>query len=420
MPVSIVVPQMGESVVEGTISKWLKKEGENVAKDEPLVEIMTDKINVEVPSPKAGVLAKILSPVNSVVPIGQEIAILTEPGEVLSEGDGRGKATQAPVALSPERSMSFVAAEKVAAAVKEEAEELRLSPAVRRLVKEHKVDVTKIKGTGAGGRITRDDVLTYVEKQKTGIPSAVPAIEIPAFKEPGALEEVVPLSTVRRLIAEHMVKSKATAPHVTTWDEVEMDKLVPIREKLKAYVQETYKLPFTYLPFLIKASVKALKEYPLVNATLDLEGGKVILKKYYNIGTAVAREEGLIVPVLKNADSKTLLQIAQEIKVLSDKAREDRLSLDDIQGGTFTITNAGMYGALASTPIINQPQVAILGVHKIEQRSVVKDNQLAIGWRMTLCLSFDHRLIDGHLAVQFLHRIKYYLENLEEWYLNVV
>ena len=297
-----------------------------------------------------------------------------------------------------------------------ETDHQRLSPAVRRLVKEQNIDISQIRGTGSEGRITRDDVLAHVEKMKSApaVPKVTPKAAVPTYAPSapaGPKEEIVPMTQVRKVIAEHMTKSAYTAPHVTTWDEIDFTKLVEIREKLKVVAQEKYGIKLTYMPFVVKASVMALKEYPFINASV--EGDKIRVKKYYHIGMAVGRDSGLIVVVTKDCDKKSLLQIASDMTKLGDKAREDKLTLDDIQGSTFTLTNAGMYGALASTPIINYPEVAILGIHMIQKRPVVIDNQIVIRDMMTACLSFDHRLIDGHYAVQFLHRIKYFIEHPE-------
>jgi 2-oxoglutarate dehydrogenase E2 component (dihydrolipoamide succinyltransferase) len=425
MAIEIVIPQLGESVVEGTISKWLKKEGDKIDKDEPLVEIATDKINIEIPSPKAGTLGKIIVKEGTVVPVGELIGILAEPGESLNKLSVPASAGAKAEAQAPAQTAFTPSASVV---TEEETDQKRLSPAVRRLIKEHNLDINRIKGTGSEGRITRDDVLAYIEQMKSApAPARVETAPKPAPKSvpaytpsaaAGAREEIIPMTQVRKIIAEHMVKSAYTAPHVTTWDEFDCTKLVEIREKLKVIAQEKYNIKLTYMPLIAKASVMALKEYPFVNASL--EGDNIRLKKFYNIGMAVGRDSGLIVVVVKDCDKKSLLQIASEMTQLGDKARTDKLTLEDIQGSTFTLTNAGMYGALASTPIINYPEVAILGLHMIQKRPVVVDNQIVIREMMTACLSFDHRLIDGHYAVQFLHRIKNLIEHPEEWLLNAV
>lgn len=404
MPITVVVPQLGESVIEGTVSKWLKREGESVKRDEPLVEIMTDKINMEIPSPGEGIIEKILAPEGTVVPVGREIAVIA--------GDGAG------VIPEPEEQIAIVPVPtqpvpslRVSAEEREEGPQ-RTSPVVRRLAREHGINLAMIQGTGAGGRVTKEDILAFIKKK--------PAAQAPAKASvtPTGGEEVIPLAGVRKLIAEHMVKSKHTAAHTLTIDEVDMTRLVSLREAYKDPVKEKYGVKLTYMPFLIKASVWALQEYPWVNASI--QDDKIVVKKYYHIGMAVAREQGLIVPVIHDADKKNLLELAKVVEDLGERARQDKLTLPEIQGGTFTITNAGGYGAILSAPVINWPEVAILGVHKVQERPVVVNHEVVVRWMMYLSLSFDHRLVDGSLAVQFLQRIKHYLENPDEWLLKVM
>ncbi|MCI0532228.1 MAG: dihydrolipoyllysine-residue succinyltransferase [candidate division Zixibacteria bacterium] len=439
MAIPVVVPHLGESVVEGTIMKWLKKVGDKVEKDDPLVEIATDKINIELPSPDAGIMGKILVKEGSLVPVGEEIAILAEKGESLDKlkpsGSAPSRAAE-PEKLAPaaktEPSPSSTRQPAYAPAPEPPVDGKNLSPAVRKLVRDNSLDVSRIKGSGADGRITREDVLDFMEQSPSvstmTTPSAAPAAaprpapthRVPEFASSaaGPKEEIVPMSQVRKIISEHMTKSKYTAPHVTTWDEIDFTRLIGIREDLKKIVLDKYGVKLTYMPFIAKAAVLALKEYPLINASI--EGNNIRLKKYYHIGMAVGRDSGLIVVVIKDCDKKSLLQIASDMTILGEKARADRLTLDEIQGSTFTITNAGGFGALASTPIINYPEVAILGIHMIQKRAVVVKEQIAIRDMMTACMSFDHRLIDGHYAVQYLHRVKNLLENPDEWLLNVV
>jgi 2-oxoglutarate dehydrogenase E2 component (dihydrolipoamide succinyltransferase) len=310
-------------------------------------------------------------------------------------------------------------------------------------MKEHGVDLSEIRGSGMGGRVTREDVLGYLETRKSGAapprvgpaatpergaaagaPSApaAPAPYRPVPTAPAAApprEEVLePIGNVRKRIAENMTRSRHTAAHCATWDEVDMTALVELRARLKERVREEYGVNLTYMPFIMKACVKALKEHPVINATMS--DTHVHYKKYYNIGVAVHRDQGLIVPNVKNADQKTLLQLAAEIEDLGSRARSEKLSLDDIQGGTFTITNAGMFGATASTPIIHHPEGCILAVHLIQERPVVRDHRIVIRWMMTLVLSFDHRFVDGTPAVRFLHRVKELLEDPESWLLEAV
>jgi 2-oxoglutarate dehydrogenase complex dihydrolipoamide succinyltransferase (E2) component len=445
MPVTIVVPQLGESVVEGTVGKWLKKEGDPIAKDEPIVEIITDKINIELPAPAAGTLGRITIPEGTVAQVGQELGQILGPGETMPQGGGaKPAAAAAPPPTTTGATSRQPAPVHAGAAVAERlnGEEQRVSPAVRKLVKEHNLDLGRIRGSGMGGRVTREDVLNHIEGSKVAAsagtfappsapqagraPGAAPApqpvkpIPVPAFAQAGSREEDVQQATnVRKKIAENMLRSRHLAAHCATWDEVDMTALVSLRSRLKERVKATYGVNITYMPFIAKAVVRALLEYPVLNASMT-ETGEIHFKKYYNIGIAVHRDSGLIVPVLHDADRKTLLQIAQEIEDLGNRARADKLQLNDIQGGTFTITNAGMFGATASTPIINYPEVGVLGVHLIQERAVVRDHRIVIRHMMTLVLSFDHRLVDGTPAVQFLHRVKELLEDPESWLLDSI
>jgi 2-oxoglutarate dehydrogenase E2 component (dihydrolipoamide succinyltransferase) len=452
MPVTIVVPQLGESVVEGTVGKWLKKEGEPIAKDEPIVEIITDKINIELPAPAAGTLGKITVPEGTVAQVGQQLGVILQQGESLPAGAQAAPSQQsnarppAPPATPPAGGAPAhePAPARAGAAVAEapSGEDQRVSPAVRKLLKEHSLDVSGIRGSGMGGRVTREDVLNHIEAGKVaasagaGAPAREPApgaapgrapvapqplkpVPAAAFAQPGSREEVVqPLSNVRKKIAENMLRSRHSAAHCSTWDEVDMTALVEMRARLKERIKTTYGVNLTYTPFIMKAVVRALREFPILNASMT--ESEVHYKKYYNIGVAVHREQGLIVPVVHDADRKTLLQLAQEVEDLGGRARADKLTLNDIQGGTFTITNAGMFGATASTPIINYPEVGVLGVHLIQERPVVRDHRIVIRQMMTLVLSFDHRLVDGTPAVQFLHRVKDLLEDPESWLLDSI
>jgi 2-oxoglutarate dehydrogenase complex dihydrolipoamide succinyltransferase (E2) component len=451
MPVTIVVPQLGESVVEGTVGKWLKKEGEPIAKDEPIVEIITDKINIELPAPAAGTLGKITVPEGTVAQVGQQLGVILQQGESLPAGSqaapaqpssARPPAPPAPPAGGAPAREPAPARAGTAVADAPSGDDQRVSPAVRKLLKEHSLDLSGIRGSGMGGRVTREDVLNHIEAGKiaasagAGAPSPQPApglapgrapvapkplkpIPGAAFTQPGSREEVVqPLTNVRKKIAENMLRSRHSAAHCSTWDEVDMTALVEMRARLKERIKTTYGVNLTYMPFIMKAVVRALREFPILNASMT--ESEVHFKKYYNIGVAVHRDQGLIVPVVHDADRKTMLQLSQEIEDLGSRARADKLTLNDIQGGTFTITNAGMFGATASTPIINYPEVGVLGVHLIQERPVVRDHRIVIRQMMTLVLSFDHRLVDGTPAVQFLHRVKELLEDPESWLLDSI
>ena len=452
MPVTIVVPQLGESVVEGTVGKWLKKEGEPIAKDEPIVEIITDKINIELPAPAAGTLGKITVPEGTVAQVGQQLGVILQQGESLPAGSQAAPAqpssARPPAPPAPPPAGGAPAREPAparagtAVADAPSGDDQRVSPAVRKLLKEHSLDLSGIRGSGMGGRVTREDVLNHIEAGKiaasagAGAPSPQPApglapgrapvapkplkpIPGAPFTQPGSREEVVqPLTNVRKKIAENMLRSRHSAAHCSTWDEVDMTALVEMRARLKERIKTTYGVNLTYMPFIMKAVVRALREFPILNASMT--ESEVHFKKYYNIGVAVHRDQGLIVPVVHDADRKTMLQLSQEIEDLGSRARADKLTLNDIQGGTFTITNAGMFGATASTPIINYPEVGVLGVHLIQERPVVRDHRIVIRQMMTLVLSFDHRLVDGTPAVQFLHRVKELLEDPESWLLDSI
>ena len=420
MPFNIIVPQLGESVVEGTIGKWLKKVGDPIAKDEPIVEIITDKINIELPAPFAGTLGRITVAEGVVALVGQELGVILAPGESLAGG-------VSPTAAATPAAARAVAPASSASATAPPSADRGISPAVRKLAKEHDLDLSLIRGSGMGGRVTREDVLSYIEAARLGQVAKAPApatgplkpIPVPSFAPAGTREEdVQPLTNVRKKIAENMVRSRHTAAHCATWDEVDMTALVELRARMKDRIKTTYGVNLTYMPFIVKAVTRALKEYPVLNASMTET--EVHYKKYYNIGVAVHRDAGLIVPVVKDADRKSVLQLAREIEDLGNRTRTDKLTLDDIQGGTFTITNAGMFGATASTPIINHPEVAILGVHLIQERAVVRDHRIVIRWMMTLVVSFDHRLVDGTPAVQFLHRVKELLEDPESWLLDSI
>jgi 2-oxoglutarate dehydrogenase complex dihydrolipoamide succinyltransferase (E2) component len=454
MAISIVVPQLGESVAEGTVAKWLKRVGERVRKEEPLVEIQTDKINVEIPSPADGVLESITVNEGATVPVGTEIGVLGGAGEA-SGAPARepAPATQAAPAARPAPSPSAstppprpreeVFASRSAGVYQSAGgdggsngghsateTERSLSPAVRRLMRENNVGVeelSRIHGSGVAGRVTRDDLLDYLKTRgapaPAGVSAAAPAItreapSAPSFLRAGTApaasgprEEVVPFTKVRKLIAENMVKSKHTAAHTHCFDEADMSAVVALKKEWGPRL-EAQGIKLTYMPFFIKASVLALREFPWVNG--EVRGDSMVVKKYYNIGVAVGRDDkGLIVPNIKDCDRKNLAQIAVEVNDVAARARGDRLRPDDIQGGTFSITNAGVFGAINSSPVINVPEVAILGVHKIVERAVVRDGQIVARPMMNASIGFDHRVVDGELAVKFLRRVCELLEKPE-------
>ena len=426
MPTNVIMPQMGESIAEGTVTKWMKKVGERVDRDEPLFEISTDKVDAEIPSPAAGVLTQILVKENETVEVNTVVAII--------DGEGAGVAVPTPAAATapgPEEPSPAPAAAAIpdaptaaptpAAEEQEggEAGEVRTSPLVRRIAREHNVDLSEVKGTGLGGRVSKKDILDFIDQHRASAPPPPPATSpasvgqttAPPVAFTGAAQ-IVPMTPMRRQIAEHMVMSKRTSAHVYTLVEVEMTRVVAARERFKQDFEQRNGIKLTYTPFLVRACVEAIKELPVINSSVD--GTNIVYKRDVNIGLAVALENGLIVPVIKRADEKNFLGVARAVQDLADRARTKRLSVDDVQGGTFTITNPGSFGGLFGLPIINQPQVAILGVGAIEKRPVVRDDAIAIRHMVYLSISYDHRVIDGAVAERFMGKIKKILENWDE------
>jgi 2-oxoglutarate dehydrogenase E2 component (dihydrolipoamide succinyltransferase) len=424
----VVMPQMGESIVEGTLTKWLKKPGERVERDEPLFEISTDKVDTEIPSPAAGTLTEVL------VEEGVTVGIKTVVARI-QEGDGAGAAAPAAQAEAPAPQVAPVAPAAQAEApapqaappapAVEDALPLTaaepagpLSPLVRKMARENNVDLSKVTGSGAGGRITKQDVEAHLAKAAPAAPAkqaeapAPPAPAPPAAPARTAVAgvRIEPLGTMRAKIAEHMLASKRTSAHVTTVHRVDMTKVARMRERHKADFQARHGFSLTYLPFITRATVAALRAYPIVNASID--GTNIVYHNDINIGIAVALENGLIVPVIRAADEKNVLGLQRSIVDLATRARSRQLKPDEVQGGTFSITNFGSFGSLIGTPIINQPQVAILGVGTVDKTPVVVDDAIAIRSICHLSLSFDHRLIDGALADQFMGKLK---QALEAW-----
>jgi len=438
----VVMPQMGESIVEGTLTKWLKKPGARIERDEPLFEISTDKVDTEIPSPAAGTLSEILVDEGKTVGINTVVARIDEAG-----GDGAKPAVAAAAAPHPP-APAAVQAEPLAAApvppppapapVEEAAPAAEpvgpLSPLVRKMAREHNIDLSQVQGTGAGGRITKQDVEGYLAKRPVAAPAASVAAPAPSVSAPPApapapiaaaapampplapagqaKTRIEPLSTMRIKIAEHMVLSKRTSPHVTTVHRVDMTAVAKMRERNKAVFQSNYGFSLTYLPFIVRAAVVALRQYPLLNASLD--GNNIVYHNEINIGIAVALENGLIVPVIRGADEKNVLGLQRAIVDLAGRARSRQLKPDEVQGGTFSLSNFGSFGSLMGTPVINQPQVAIMGVGTVDKTPVVIDDAIAIRSICHLSLSFDHRLIDGALADQFMSKVKQVLEGWTE------
>jgi 2-oxoisovalerate dehydrogenase E2 component (dihydrolipoyl transacylase) len=424
MATDVTMPQLGESVTEGTITRWLKKPGDRIAKYEPLCEVATDKVNAEVPATISGTLLEIVAEEGATVEVGQLICRIEEEGGT-------------PSAKPADQGKDSVASSAASSGQADQSMKRRYSPAVLRLAQEHGIDLEKIEGTGKGGRITRKDVLRYIEGGGKGVPSpstpadrgekqpaapakkpSAPEVRIPVAETPAKegvpvpLEEgdqEIPVSSVRRTIAQRMVTSKHEAPHAWTMVEADVTGLVQLRERLKKEFKEREGISLTYLPFFIKAVVDSLKEFPYLNSVWA--GDRIILKKRINISIAVATDDALYVPVIHDADEKSIAGLAKAVHRLAEKTRAGKLSLEDMQGGTFTVNNTGSFGSIMSQPIINYPQAAILSVESIVKRPVIKDSMIAIRDMVNLCLSLDHRILDGLMAGRFLQRVKERVES---------
>ena len=419
------MPQMGESIAEGTIVRWIKKVGDSIDRDEPLFEISTDKVDAEIPSPAAGVLTEIKVKEGETVAVNSVVATIGAAGEVKSappadalpeaavgQPEPPGAAGHAPTTATATAPAG--AATEDAPDSREDLRRQKSSPLVRKIAHEHHVEIAQIHGTGLSGRVTKQDILDYIESgQPAAQPSPAPrpaSAPGPVYK-PGENVNVVPMSVMRRKIAEHMVLSARTSPHVYSVYEVNFARVSALREKKKAaYEAAGAKLTFT--AFIAKAVIDALRQFPIVNASVD--GENIVYKKDINLGIAVALDNGLIVPVIRTADEKNLLGLSRAINDVANRARTKKLNPDEVQGGTFTITNPGIFGALYGLPLINQPQVAILGVGSIEKRAVVVDDAIAIRPMCHLTLGYDHRLVDGADAGRFLSFLKETLENFDE------
>ena len=386
------LPDLGEGITEGEILKWMANVGDQIREDQPLVEIMTDKVNVQIPAPRTGKVLQIIAKQGDVAKVGQTIMII-------DDGSGSEQAVAGPPApehvhpASPPQTQQAVASQSVLA-----------TPATRRLARELGVDISLLKGSGAQGRITDDDVRHFASGPPL-IPSTVTVqAPPPAVHGAGPREELVPLRGVRKTISERMLKSLQSTAQVTHVDEADMTELVLLREAFKGSAEKRG-VHLTFIPFIIKALVPALKEFPYVNSSLDEQSGNIVLKKYYNIGIATDTEQGLVVPVVRDVDRKDIFELAGEIETLADKARKAQLTLDEVRGGTFTITNVGAIGGLFATPIVNVPEVAILGLHRIAKRPVARDGKVEIRDTTYFSLSFDHRVVDGAYAARFTTRV---------------
>lgn len=448
MATNVVMPQLGESVVEGTVGKWFKQVGDKIEQYEPIMEVVTDKVTTEIPSPAAGTLAQILVPEGATVKAGTVVAVIgaagEQPGPALA-------GQQAPSAPATSAEPAPTAPPKTAASTPTHAPAdggvaapgngqgaKRLTPVVARMIGEHNIsdaELATIKGSGEGGRITKKDIEAYVARRSEQPTSAAPTVEIPPWEQPGTgelfrpteeifgkpqptppptagartgtVEEIVPLTPMRKAIADHMVRSKTVAPHVTSVHEADMSRVMAYQKAHEAeFARQGVKL--TYTAFFVQAVVAALQAYPIVNASFTDQG--IVMRRNINIGVAVALPDGLIVPVIKNANEKSLLGVARAVNDLATRAREKRLNPDDVQGGTFTITNYGIFGSLFGTPVINQPQSAIMGTGTIQKRVIVIDDAIAVRPMIYLSITIDHRLLDGATGDQFMQKVKRFLE----------
>jgi pyruvate dehydrogenase E2 component (dihydrolipoamide acetyltransferase) len=459
MATDVVMPQMGESIFEGTITKWLKKPGDKVERDEPLFEISTDKVDAEIPSPSAGVLKEIKVNEGQTVPIQTVVAVIDGAGSAAAapaSAPAKAPAPEAadapapppaakPAAPPPAAAAPTQAAPQAVPASQRSGERIHSSPLVRRMAAERGIDLTTVPGTGAGGRISKQDIEAVIAAG--GVPAAAPPPSAPSAPPPRpappatsaapappavsggqihvAFESAVPrekiyfgnyqvepMSNMRQRIAEHMVASKRVSAHVYSVDEIDMTKVASLRAKAKDEFEQRYETKLTFMPFFVKAAVAGLRAFPTMNASLD--GTNVVLHKEINIGIAVALDWGLIVPVVKGADEKNVLGIQRTLNDLAERARSKKLKPEEVQEGTFSITNPGVFGGLFGLPVISQPNVGILGLGMIEKRPVVINDSIAIRSMCYVTLSYDHRVVDGAVAHRFLHTVKETLENWSE------
>jgi pyruvate dehydrogenase E2 component (dihydrolipoamide acetyltransferase) len=463
----VIMPQMGESIFEGTITKWLKKPGDKIERDEPLFEISTDKVDAEIPSPSAGVLKEIKVNEGQTVPIQTVVAVIDADGASAGTAAGASapapapakaeaptqtsappksetpKPSPSPAASAPRAAAPSPAASSSAPPQRPSGEKIRSSPLVRRIARENNVDLSQIPGTGAGGRISKHDIRAAIEggsasgtasrsASGTSAAGAAPAraasapppaaggaaasavleTAVPREKMYFGQYEVQPMSVMRQRIAEHMVLSKRVSPHVYSVDEVNVSGIAALRSKMKDKFEQSSGTKLTFMPFFVRAAVEGLRAFPTVNSSVD--GTNIVLHKECNIGIAVALDWGLIVPVIKNAEEKNFLGIARALNDLAERARTKKLKPEEVAESTFSITNPGVFGGLFGLPVINQPNVAILGLGTIEKRPVVIDDAIAIRSMVYLTLSYDHRVVDGAVAHQFMGKVKHTLENWTE------
>jgi len=405
MSIKIVVPELGESVVEATVGHWLKQKGDHVAAGEAVVELETDKVNLEVSAEQAGVLTQIERQEGEDVRIGDVLGVIEEGSAAEVTKPASEAAQKEPATATPEGVST----------------DEKATPVAKRLAEAHGVDLTQVHGSGSGDRVTKQDVQTYLEEQQ---PQPKPTAAPPPPPKPKAStepiapgparsgrEERVRMSRRRRTIAQRLVEAQQTAAMLTTFNEIDMSKVMDLRQRRRTSFQEQHGIKLGFMSFFVKATIGALRQFPQLNA--ELEGDEIILKHYYDIGMAIGAAEGLVVPVLRAADRMTFAEIEQAIKQYAQAVEAATLSLEDLRGGTFTITNGGVFGSLLSTPILNTPQVGILGLHKIEERPIALNGEVVIRPMMYVALSYDHRIVDGREAVQFLVRVKELIEDPE-------
>ena len=440
MAVDVMMPQMGESIFEGTITKWLKKPGDKIERDEPLFEISTDKVDAEIPAPAAGVLKEIKVTEGQTVPIQTIVAVIDAAGSAAAAPapapaapapakQEAPKRAAAPPPVAPAAKPAPAAAAPAAHEKAGNGDKIRSSPLVRRIARENDIDLSQVPGTGAGGRVSKSDIMAAVEggghaapapaaapppppPAAGAAPSATLEVAVPREKLYFGHYEVQPMSTMRQRIAEHMVLSKRTSPHVYSIDEANVTEIAALRSKMKDRFERETGTKLTFMPFFIRAAVEALRAFPTVNSSVD--GTSLVLHKECNIGVAVALDWGLIVPVIKSAEEKNFLGLARALNDLAERARSKKLKPDEVAESTFSITNPGVFGGLMGLPVINQPNVAILGLGTIEKRPVVIDDAIGIRSMVYLTLSYDHRAVDGAIAHQFMGHIKKTLENWNE------
>jgi 2-oxoglutarate dehydrogenase E2 component (dihydrolipoamide succinyltransferase) len=414
METKIVVPALGESVVEATVARWVRKQGDRVQPGETLVELETDKVNLEVGAEKAGVLAKIERNEGDDVKVGETLGILEDLPVGAETTAPPPQPPKAPASQTPAPEPAPQAVAQPQTSAKPQPKSMqppKATPSARRLAQELGVKLEEVSGTGSGNQITREDIQAHMQRQKA--PAQQPEAPSPAplkiVTSGDRSEERIKMSRRRRTIAKRLVEAQHDAAMLTTYNEIDMTAVMDLRKRHKESFQKKHGIGLGIVSFFVKASIVALKEFPQINA--EIQGDDIILKKYYDIGMAIGAEEGLVVPVIRDADRLSFSEIEQTIKDFIEKSNSGTLSLDDLKGGTFTITNGGVFGSLMSTPILNPPQVGILGLHKIEERPIAQNGQVVIRQMMYVALSYDHRVVDGRESVQFLARIKQLVED---------